>query len=75
MAMSFVQGGGVLQWLWHTNSYMTQANEVCIGAVRADRTEKPEAAVVRGFARFAHALGPYLRDPRATAPWPSSPPR
>jgi hypothetical protein len=63
LALSFAAGGGALQWLWHTNSFMTSGNETAIGAVRADGTEKPEAAVVRGFARFAHALGPHLRGP------------
>jgi hypothetical protein len=32
--------------------------------VRADGTEKPEAAVVREVARFAAMLGPHLRDPQ-----------
>ena len=33
---------------------MTSENEVPIGALRADATEKPEATVMRDFARFAH---------------------
>jgi hypothetical protein len=61
LAASFIQGAGVIQWLWHTNAFMTAGNEVSIGAVRADGTEKPEAAVVRDFARFARVLGPHLR--------------
>jgi hypothetical protein len=61
LAFSLVQGSGALQWLWHTNAYMTQGNEACIGALRADGTEKPEAAVVSGFAHFARQLGPHLR--------------
>jgi hypothetical protein len=63
IAASFIQGAGALQWLWHTNAFMTAGNEVSIGAIRADGTEKPEAAVVRDFARFAAALGPHLRAP------------
>jgi hypothetical protein len=63
IAMSFVQGAGAIQWLWHTNAFMTAGNEVSIGAVRADGTEKPEAAVVRAFARFAKELGPHLQGP------------
>jgi hypothetical protein len=63
LAASFIQGAGAIQWLWHTNAFMTAGNEVSIGAVRADGTEKPEAGVVRDFARFARALGPHLRAP------------
>jgi hypothetical protein len=63
LALSFARGAGAIQWLWHTNSYMTESNETPIGAVRPDGSEKPEAAVLRAFASFAAALSPYLRDP------------
>jgi len=63
VAVSFVQGSGVIEWLWNTNSYMTEGNEVPIGALRADETEKPEAAVLRTFAGFSKAAGPDLRNP------------
>jgi hypothetical protein len=61
VAMSFVQGSGAIEWLWNTNSYMTEGNETPIGAIRADGTEKPEATVMRDFAKFAAELGPHLR--------------
>jgi hypothetical protein len=64
VAMSFVQGSGAIEWLWNTNSYMTEGNEVPIGALHADGTEKPEAAVLRNFAKFAAAASPYLRKPK-----------
>ncbi len=64
VAMSFVQGSGAIEWLWNTNSYMTEANEVPIGALHADATEKPEATVLRDFAKFAAAASPYLRNPK-----------
>jgi hypothetical protein len=67
LALSFVQGAGAIQWLWHTNAYMTQGNEAAIGAIRADRTEKPEATVMRSFARFGQELGPHLRQPQPPA--------
>jgi hypothetical protein len=67
MAMAFVQGAGAIQWLWHTNAYMTQGNEAPIGALRADGTDKPEAGVVRAFARFGKELGPHLRAPQQPA--------
>jgi len=64
VAMSFVHGSGAIEWLWNTNSYMTEGNETPIGALRADRTEKPEATVMRNFAKFAAQLSPHLRNPQ-----------
>jgi len=64
VAMSFVQGSGAIEWLWNTNSYMTEGNETPIGALRADATEKPEATVMLDFARFAAELSPHLRNPK-----------
>ena len=64
VAMSLVQGSGAIEWLWNTNSYMTEGNETPIGALRADGTEKPEATVMRNFAKFAAALSPHLRNPQ-----------
>lgn len=63
VAMSFVHGTGAIEWLWNTNSYMTEGNETPIGALRADGTEKPEATVMRNFAKFAAELSPHLRNP------------
>ncbi len=64
IATSFIQGAGAIEWLWNTNSYMTESNETPIGAVRTDYTEKPEASVMRAFAQFAPSLQEYLRDPQ-----------
>jgi hypothetical protein len=64
VALSFVQGAGAIEWLWNTNSYMTEANEAPIGALRADGTEKPEATVMRDFASFAKSLDSHLQSPR-----------
>jgi hypothetical protein len=64
IATSFIQGSGAIEWLWNTNSYMTESNETPIGAVRTDYTEKPEATLLREFARFASSLGVYLKDPQ-----------
>jgi hypothetical protein len=63
IATSFVQGSGAIEWLWNTNSYMTESNETPIGAVRTDYTEKPEATVLRAFAQFASSLVNHMRDP------------
>ena len=63
-ATSFIQGSGAIEWLWNTNSDMTESNETPIGAVRTDYTEKPEASVLRAFAQFAPSLQGHLRDPQ-----------
>ena len=64
VASSFIQGSGAIEWLWNTNSDMTESNETPIGAVRTDYTEKPEATLLRGFAKFAPSLQEHLRDPK-----------
>lgn len=55
LAISFAQGAGGLEWVWNVNARMAQDNETTIGAIRPDGTEKPEAYVLAGFARFAAA--------------------
>jgi hypothetical protein len=62
-ALSFVEGSGAIQWLWNSNDYMTAGNEVPIGALRADATEKPEATVLRDMARFANDIHESLLEP------------
>ncbi len=63
VAASFIQSSGAIEWLWNTNSDMTESNETPIGAVRTDFTEKPEATIMRAFAQFAPALAEHLRSP------------
>ena len=63
VAAAFVQGAGAIEWLWNTNSYMTESNETPIGLIRPDGTEKPEATVMRAYAAFARSLGEHLRGP------------
>jgi hypothetical protein len=63
-ALSFVEGSGAIEWLWNSNSYMTESNETPIGALHADGTEKPEATVLRDMAKFAAAASPYLANPK-----------
>jgi Cellulase (glycosyl hydrolase family 5) len=53
VAIAFAQGAGALEWVWNVNPYMANDNEIPIGAVRPDGTEKPEARVLAGFAAFA----------------------
>jgi hypothetical protein len=64
IASSYIEGSGAIEWLWNTNSYMTESNETPIGAVFPDATEKPEATVLRAYAAFSKALSPHLRDPQ-----------
>lgn len=54
IAIAFAQGAGALEWVWNVNAYMANDNEIPIGAVRPDQTEKPEAQVLAGFAAFAN---------------------
>ena len=63
VALAFAQGAGAIEWLWNTNSYMTESNETPIGLVRPDGTEKPEADVMRAIAAFAPSLDEHLRSP------------
>ena len=63
-ALSFVYGSGAIEWLWNSNSYMTESNETPIGALHTDGTEKPEATVLRDMAKFAAAASPYLKNPK-----------
>ncbi len=67
VATALVEGGGAIEWLWNTNSYMTESNETPIGLVRPDGTEKPEASVMRAIAAFAPALDGHLRVPERPA--------
>ncbi len=62
--LSFAQGSGAIEWLWNSNSYMTDSNETPIGALRPDGTEKPEATVLRNLAKFSLAISPYLQEPK-----------
>jgi hypothetical protein len=64
IATSYIAGSGAIEWLWNTNSYMTESNETPIGAVFPDATEKPEATVLRAYAAFSKALSPHLRNPQ-----------
>jgi hypothetical protein len=53
LATAFAQGAGALEWVWDVNGYMSNDNEITIGAVRPDGTEKPEAEILSAFAAFA----------------------
>jgi len=65
IAAAFIQGSGAIEWLWNTNSYMTESNETPIGAVLPDATEKPDASVLRAYAAFSKSLSAHLRHPQS----------
>ncbi|HKD76272.1 MAG TPA: hypothetical protein VKB76_12290, partial [Ktedonobacterales bacterium] len=54
------RSAGVIQWLWHTNAYMTVENENNIGLIRVDGSAKPELRVMREFGRLMQAIGSLL---------------
>ena len=61
-ALALGAGAGFVQWLWNTNTDMNDDNEVAIGALRADGSEKPELACTRLLAPFAAALAAHAAD-------------
>src|SRR5258708_40138400 len=65
IALSFAQGSGAIEWLWNSNADMLEDGEVALGALRADKTEKPEADVMRRFATFAKAASNSLLEPQS----------
>ncbi|MCL6458980.1 MAG: beta-galactosidase, partial [Gorillibacterium sp.] len=54
--------GGAVQWIWNINTYMTSMNEVNIGAVLPDGSQKPEADVSYDFGRFMREAAPWFED-------------
>ncbi|GAA5784322.1 hypothetical protein [Chitiniphilus shinanonensis] len=67
-AYAFAGGGtGAVQWIWNINYHMDNINESHIGAVRADGSRKPEAAVSGDFGAFFAKVAPLMRQ-RALPP-------
>jgi hypothetical protein len=63
LTMALATGAGAIQWLWNTNAYMNDDNEVAIGALRVDGTEKPQELVLSRLAQFARASAGYFEHP------------
>lgn len=55
---------GAIHWLWNTNYYMNNANESNIGAIRCDRSRKPEFMAYERFARFFEKAQGLISDIR-----------
>lgn len=53
---------GAIHWLWNTNYYMNNANESNIGAIRCDRSRKPEFMAYEQFARFFEKTQDIISD-------------
>ncbi len=62
LAASFMGGNGFIQWCWNINQYMSDRNEVEIGAWRADKTARPEAMVLRAFGEFLKKAQEYIGE-------------
>jgi hypothetical protein len=60
LAVAAGSSAGAIEWLWNVNALQRDDRESTIGAMRADGTEKPEAALLRRFAEFAGAAGPHM---------------
>lgn len=57
-ALAFAgNNAGAVHWLWNINVYMDNVNEVNIGAIRADGTQKLETDVSYDFGRFIKNTG------------------
>ncbi|GCE30309.1 hypothetical protein KDA_58250 [Dictyobacter alpinus] len=57
------RGAGLIQWLWHTNAYMTSDNENSIGLVRTDGSAKPELRVFYEIGRLMQELSGQIIEP------------
>ena len=67
LAASFMGGSGFIQWCWNINQYMSDRNEVEIGAWRADKTARPEAMVLSAFGDFLKKAQPFLQEEASEA--------
>ena len=56
-------GAGAIEWLWNVNAVMRSQQEVTIGAVRPDGTEKPEVQILASYAKFGQKLQSHLSEP------------
>jgi hypothetical protein len=53
---------GAIEWLWNINSLMQSQQEVTIGAIRWDGTEKPETEVLKAYGHFVAAARDHFRN-------------
>lgn len=63
LAIATATSAGAIEWLWNVNAYMTLDQEVTIGMVRPDGTDKPEVARFRSLAEFITQNRDHFRSP------------
>jgi Cellulase (glycosyl hydrolase family 5) len=63
LVLAAALSSGSIEWLWNVNSYMTQDQEVTIGMVRTDGTDKPEVARFHNLANFLDQHRDRFRSP------------
>lgn len=63
IGVGLATGAGAIEWLWNINAQMRSQQEVTIGAIRPDGTERPEASVLESYAQFAGAIANHLKSP------------
>jgi endo-1,4-beta-mannosidase len=63
VGMALGTGAGAIEWLWDINAVMRSQQEVTIGVIRPDGTEKPEAQVLEAYAKFAGAACDHFQHP------------
>ncbi len=64
------RGAGLIQWLWHTNAYMTSDNENSIGLLRPDNSAKPELETMLEFGRLTTPMtGRLLEESAPSDVW------
>lgn len=75
-ALAFAaDGAGAVHWVWNVNQNMRSLNEVNIGAVLADGSQKPEAEVCLNFGTFmreSRAIFGDLKEPETGVVFPSA---
>ena len=62
LAASFMGGSGFIQWCWNINPFMSDRNEVQIGAWRVDKTARPEAMVMQAFGEFFKEAQEFIQE-------------
>ena len=64
LALAMGTGAGAIEWLWNINAQMRSQQEVTIGVIRPDGTERPEEKVMEAMARFAAEASKHLSTPQ-----------
>jgi endo-1,4-beta-mannosidase len=63
VAMALGTGAGAIEWLWNINAMMRSQQEVTIGVIRPDGTERPETRVMEEYASFVAQSRDHFQQP------------